>query len=138
MRLQENLRKNRVTLYTIGASILLLALMAFSGLCLGVVRVCSESDTLIVNYWEVVGLSGVSLIGTMMIRSFGRSRRDDFISFSTQSTQLEHRQRQTPSRNWRELYSQLSADERRKMKEMLNPFCESPGKGDREAEKGEA
>lgn len=119
---QSRPRNNkRAILYAIGAGTLLLALMAFSALCFGVIHVCHRWLAMaVLSFWEILGVSITSFFGFILIRSIYRRRS------SMADNSISRRLRESVecrSGSWRELYDQLSEEERLEMKEVMRKYC---------------
>jgi len=124
MRLKSNSQKTRIVLYTIGAGTLVLALMAFSGVCWCVFTVCSDSERgVLVEYWELFGLASVTLLGTFLFRSLRHRHADPPFSISPPREPDDLSNERAETGSWRDLYDQLSPEERRAMKQLLNKYC---------------
>lgn len=128
--------KKRAVLYAIGAGTLLLALMAFSALCFGVVHVCHRWLTMAaLSFWEILGVSIASFFGFIAIRSIRRRRANDSISRRLRAAAELHSSNEVRScselrscgegrsTSWRDLYDQLSEEERLEMKAMMKKYC---------------
>jgi hypothetical protein len=124
MRLKSNSQKTRILLYTIGAGTLVLALMAFSGVCWCVFSVCGDSESgVLVEYWELFGLATVTLMGTFIFRSVRRRRADSHPASPSFPEPPDVSNERSETGNWRDLYDQLSPEERQEMKQLLNKYC---------------
>ncbi len=143
----KSFRNNkRLTLYAIGAGTLLLALMAFSFLFFGVIHVCGRWIAMAMfSFWEVLGISIISAVGFMLVRSWQRrgapagtdrslSRRlrsaveerlavEDRPPVTERPPVAERPPVNTCSPNFRNLYDQLSEEERLELKAMMRKYC---------------
>ncbi|MBL7989052.1 MAG: hypothetical protein JNJ94_13395 [Chlorobi bacterium] len=145
---QNEFNRKKVMLYSIGAGTVVLALMAFSGACWGVVRACDGDDEASIEFWEVFGVSAAAFMATMALRSAGLGRKRP-LKFPPSSAAAVPDQRisvtpsgkprqpglqvpaslhsaQHPSalnNSWRDLCSQLSEEERQEMKALLGRYC---------------
>lgn len=147
---QNEFNQKKVMLYSIGAGTIVLALMAFSGACWGVVRACDGKDEASLEFWEVFGVSAAAFMATMAVRSAGLGRKrsvkpsppgtvpDQRIGVVRSAQQQQqglqapvslHSMGPLPSPNgtWRDLYSQLSEEERQEMKALLGKYCNGVG-----------
>ncbi len=122
-------RNNKGKLFAIGAGALVLALIAFSGLCWSLQGLCSDYIAGIrFTYWEIVGISSVSFVGLLLIRPIGKhwlSSRSD-ASYSDAQGIIEPAAAPPvaeESGSWRDLYAQLSQDERQAFKALMEKYC---------------
>jgi len=122
-------RNNKGKLFAIGAGALVLALIAFSGLCWSLQGLCSDYIAGIrFTYWEIVGISSVSFVGLLLIRPIGKhwlSSRSNAPAPAPEEHLIEPA---TPpakeeSGSWRDLYAQLSQDERQAFKALMEKYC---------------
>jgi hypothetical protein len=125
--------------YAIGASVLLLGLMAFSALCWFTCSLCGiESMLSSIGFWELVGAGAISFFAVTIIRSMRRRRKVDDVEMEDvpepdsdpdQDMSAPSRRERISSNlrdhrdNWRALYAQLSRDEREKLKEIVEKYC---------------
>ena len=120
MRLNPNSRINRSLLYFIGACTIVFALMAFSGVCWCVVRLWVDSASgFAIEYWELFWIASVMLVGTLTVRSIRRNRREE----REDDAVVDMAPQVGEQKNWRELYNELSIEERRAMKQILDRYC---------------
>lgn len=146
---QNEFNQKKVMLYSIGAGTIVLALMAFSGACWGVVRACDGEDEASIEFWEVFGVSAAAFMATMAVRSAGLGRKGSLKRSATTivpdqrigvipsrpqqqglQTPVSLHSNPTPSNpnnSWRDLYSQLSEEERQEMKALLGKYCNGSG-----------
>jgi len=150
---QNEFNRKKVMLYSIGAGTIVLALMAFSGACWGVVRACDGEDEASIEFWEVFGVSAAAFMATMALRSSGLGRKrplkfppsssaaavpDQRINVTRSGTPRQPNLQvpaslhsaQHPSalnNSWRDLCSQLSEEERQEMKALLGRYCNGSG-----------
>jgi hypothetical protein len=117
----------RSILYAIGAGTLLLALMAFSAICLGVIHVCGRWFTWgIFSFWEILGISLISFVGFIGVRSWQR-RKKESQGVSVSLTRRLRRTVEEKPKNWRDLYEQMSEEERTELKAMMRKYCSEQG-----------
>lgn len=146
---QNEFNRKKVMLYSIGAGTIVLALMAFSGACWGVVRACDGEDEASIEFWEVFGVSAAAFMAAMAVRSAGLGRKHPSKRYPSPAvpdqrigvvrswpqqqglqTPVSLHSAPTPStsnNSWRDLYSQLSEEERQEMKALLGKYCNGSG-----------
>jgi hypothetical protein len=126
----KNEYRNKRLLFAIGAGAAVLALIAFSGICWGALGLCGAwTEAFRLDFWEFVALSGTIVVAFVLLRSFRKQPVVDPIqpfatvvdsddSFELPPLQLDER-RQGKSGGWKQLYDQLSRDERELFKAMI-------------------
>ena len=121
-------RNNKGKLFAIGAGALVLALIAFSGLCWCALGVCSEYIAGIrFSYWEILGISSTSFVGLLLIRPLGKR----WLASGPASPQAPLPPLDPPAAEpeeerhggWRELYDKLSQEERKAFKALMEKYC---------------
>ncbi len=146
MRLNSDSRMYRPLLYFIGACTLVSALMVFSGVCWGVLTLWGDKESgLTIGYWELFWIATTMVIGSLAVRLV--RRRPDSASPGFSSSDWSPPDWPSPDpasphwpspdpaavaavdlpprgeKNWRELYKELSPEERREMKRLLDRYC---------------
>jgi hypothetical protein len=122
-------RNNKGKIFAIGAGALVLALIAFSGICWCALGLCGNwIPNVQMSFWEVLSFSGISFVALLLVRPLGK--RWLAATSSGDILPLDHRQLDAlgatppPKASWEELYDQLSIDERQTFKEMMGKFVE--------------
>lgn len=144
---------NKIKLIAIGAGALVLALIAFSGLGWCAIIACGHRMASIsVGYWELLGGTSAAVLAVLFIRPL-RNRflprqlrsapdllpaavlpaavfppaEEPVISPQIPSPAIpspeEEAAEETKDSNWRQLYSQLSTDEREMFKSIMKKYC---------------
>ncbi|MGE3802127.1 MAG: hypothetical protein AB7H80_14010 [Candidatus Kapaibacterium sp.] len=135
MRQEAHQTAPKALRFTIGASILLLALMLFSELSCSILGLCTNwfPPARFLGFWEVMGISTAILFASLALNALRRNR----LSSSTSSV---HSQEQAPVENesftqtkqpslqqrsggWRPLVQQLSDEEKEHLKVMMEERC---------------
>jgi hypothetical protein len=135
-------RNNKGKLFAIGAGALVLALIAFSGLCWCALGVCSEYIAGVrFSYWEILGISSTSFVGLLLIRPLGKRWLATGSSIGSSSPMSSPAAVAAPvvpaadhpepdltrsaesSGGWRDLYDKLSQEERRAFKALMEKYC---------------
>ena len=140
MKSEANQTKTKAIRYIIGASILLLTLILFSELSCSILGVCSSRLPFahIFGFWEMMGISTAILFATLAIHSLRRNRvskaqregasgsgianesfTEQAINHSPLSQQLSYRQ----TNGWRYLFEQLTDEEKKHMKILMEEHC---------------
>ena len=136
MKSEAHQTETKVIRYIIGASILLLALILFSELSCSILGVCSSwlPFAHILGFWEIMGISTAILFTTLAIRSLQRNR----LSKSGKEQKPEAPTLNTPSdtctcspsslpqqrtQGWRMLFEQLSDEEKKDLKILMEERC---------------
>lgn len=125
----------------IGASILLLALMLFSELSCSLLGLCTDWFPLaeFFGFWEMMGISIALVFTSFSIRALRRSQRARLASASDSPAQpvdelsalLDEPASNVPAApkrtsRWRDLFNQLSDEEKRKLKTIMEEHCVRP------------
>ncbi len=132
-------RTIKILRYVIGAGIIVFALISFSGVCWCALGICSKWFSLayIMTYWEILSISAVALFGAIIVRSF---RKQPAVTsgnvIDTANVVPEDKECNENTPKWKELYDQLSDEERQKFKDLVKQHCvdgesgaEKKGKG---------
>ncbi|MEP7220115.1 MAG: hypothetical protein ABI876_14425 [Bacteroidota bacterium] len=116
-------RNNKGKLFAIGAGALVLALIAFSGICWGTLAVCGcWVSNIQFNFWEVLGISSAGTVGILFLRPLRRRRPaqpDEVLPVAAEPAPQE-------GKSWRAMYDQLSPEERLAFRSMMEKFCADP------------
>gem|GEM_PF-1850457 len=154
--------RHRVLLVVIGASATALALFAFSGAWCLVVSSCGlEGEACDATFWEVFGLAGGSMIGFLMInpirKQFERRsprRVPPSTTFRSEDQGLSSPLpsgfvaeevgcacdpqpavcNNEPGERWRALYAQMSPEEQKEFKRMMQQLCTRSDRAPEQAE----
>lgn len=138
---------NKIKLIAIGAGALVLALIAFSGLSWCAIIACGHRMASIsVGYWELLGGTSAAVLAVLFIRPL----RNRFLprqlrtgpavppatlppatvlpapeepALSAETPIRETVDEEGKDGNWRQLYSQLSSDEREMFKSIMKKYC---------------
>jgi hypothetical protein len=111
-------RTNKGRLLVIGAGALVLALIAFSGLCLGTLTLCGVRNAASsLGFWEIFGALSVVVATFLMVRPL-RNRRAAGAAGHTVEPAIDDRPADQRA-DWRELYDQLSLDEQQALKALM-------------------
>ncbi len=128
---------NKIKLIAIGVGALVLALIAFSGLGWCAIVACGHRMASIsVGYWELLGGTSAAVLAVLFIRPL----RNRFLprqlrsgnallqpaeqpSVLVETPLPETDAEETGDGNWRQLYSQLSSDEREIFKSIMKKYC---------------
>lgn len=134
-RNSDDIIRSRMKFIAIGAGALVLALIAFSGLSWCAILACGQRMASIsVGYWELLGGSSIAALAVLFIRPL----RDRFLPRQLRSEPAipavaevavqQSEAVETKDSNWRDLYSQLSNDEREMFKSIMKKYCDDdPG-----------
>jgi hypothetical protein len=121
----ERTTKNILIRYAIGTGIIMLGLMAFSAICWWACTSCAEQNPLRrLGFWELLGAAILTSVGFIFLLTIRRRNQAD-----RQNGVSDHSHDPPGSfgtdrhGNWRDLYQQLSSDEREKLKEMMAKIC---------------
>ncbi len=149
--------RSKWKLMVIGASTVVLALIAFSGICWGTLSACGVFG-LSWGFWHVFGLAGAALVLLLALRPLGRrwyragreSAAETAVDAAEPTMPTERStptERATPADaaeaagrhdaidaasrtacddgndSWRELYAQLSDEERQEFKALMAKYC---------------
>ncbi|MDB5036416.1 MAG: hypothetical protein JWQ98_3657 [Chlorobi bacterium] len=116
-------RNNKGKLFAIGAGALVLALIAFSGICWGTLAMCgSWVSNIQFSFWELLGISSAGTIGILFLRPLRRRRPAPPAEVIPVAVDLPPQE--GPS--WRAMYDQLSPEERLAFRSMMEKFCADP------------
>lgn len=134
--------------YSIGASILLLALMLFSELSCSLLGLCINWFPLaeVIGFWEMLGITTALVFSSFSIRALRHVRQAGSPSPEHSTPPVEdslpvpdpHPAEQTafvPQKrtgSWRDLFDQLSAEERENLKRIMEQHCVPPAARTRE------
>lgn len=149
--------RSKWKLMVIGASTVVLALIAFSGICWGTLSACGMFG-MSWGFWHVFGLAGAALVLLLALRPLGRRwYRDGRASAAEAAADhlgteghageagpagsaeaVRHDAIDAASRtacddgndSWRELYAQLSEEERQEFKALMAKYCGCSAKAD--------
>lgn len=114
-----------MTLLAIGAGASALALIAFSGTCWLASSCLGESVAGDITFWEILAVSFGGSAVLLLVRPMARRSRSPDTG-STPDAATSNQQTATedfPSR-WRQLYDQLSEDERKAFKAAMKRYCD--------------
>lgn len=128
---------NKIKLIAIGAGALVLALIAFSGLGWCAIIACGHRMASIsVGYWELLGGTSAAVLAVLFIRPLRnrflprqlRSATPVLQAAEQPAVPVETPPRETVAEetadgNWRQLYSQLSSDEREAFRSIMKKYC---------------
>lgn len=147
--------RSKWKLMVIGASTVVLALIAFSGICWGTLSACGVFG-MSWGFWHVFGLAGAALVLLLALRPLGRrwyrAGREPAADAATDADEPTQRSMpadatEAPGRHdaidaasrtacddgndsWRELYAQLSEEERQEFKALMAKYCGCSAKAD--------
>lgn len=150
--------RSKWKLMVIGASTVVLALIAFSGICWGTLSACGVFG-MSWGFWHVFGLAGAALVLLLALRPLGRrwyragrEAAADAATDAAEPTMPTQRSMpadatEAPGRHdvidaasrtacddgndsWRELYAQLSEEERQEFKALMAKYCGCSAKAD--------
>lgn len=130
MNRNDTQKAGKALRYLIGASIMVLALMLFSGLCSVALGFCVSWFPLVkqFGFWEVMGISAALLLCAMASRAIlVRRRFDDEIPPSDGESEAQVPTEPGPpgspahrrSPRWRQLLDQLTQEEKRRLKTII-------------------
>ncbi len=131
-RNSDEIANNRMKFIVIGASALVLALIAFSGLSWCAIIACGQRLASIpVGYWELLGGTSIAVFAILFIRPLRnrllpRQLRSELQSSTEAVVMAPDVIPETKESNWRDLYSQLSKDEREMFKSIMKRYCDDP------------
>ena len=131
--------------YSIGASILLLALMLFSELSCSLLGLCINWFPLaeVIGFWEMLGITTALVFSSFSVRALRHLRQGGFATTPAESIESPpppaedpapdpHPAEQTAfapqkrSGSWRDLFDQLSAEEKENLKRIMEQHCVPP------------
>jgi hypothetical protein len=116
-------RKNKGKLLVIGASALVLALIAFSGICLGTLNLCGLRNAAASwGFWEIFGALSAGVVAFLLIRfARARRRRTDTSDSPSTFTDItpEPSNEPAPRADLRQLCDKLSSDDRQALKALM-------------------
>lgn len=110
-----------MTLLAIGAGASALALIAFSGTCWLASSCLGESVVGDITFWEILAVSFGGSAVVLLVRPVAGRRRqsnDDERAMGPDSS------RGTSSPRWRQMYDQLSEEDRKAFKAAMKKYCE--------------
>ena len=114
--------------YIIGASILLLALMLFSEVSRSILGFCTEG---LLGFWEMLAISTALLFCFFALQSLRRvrfhssppSQIDSDSSVPQDQASQKRFSSPFPRRDWRPLVAQLSKEEKRRLRVLMEERC---------------
>lgn len=135
-------RKNKGKLLLIGASALVLALIAFSGICLGTLHLCGVWGAASTwGFWEFFGGLSVAVITFLVVRPLSRRpaspatipELDPFDTMEAAEMEVHAGEiaatspppldpQEPARRGWRDLYDQLSREEQKAFKALMAKY----------------
>lgn len=125
--------------YIIGASILMLALMLFSELSCSLLGLCTNWFPLaeFIGFWEMLGITSALVFSSFSIRALRRTQQSALLAPPGTQPPTSNSEAPLPpnpkpadspppehsSSSWRDLFNQLSAEEKQTLKSIMEQHC---------------